>query len=136
MLELKSSGAGEILMATADDSDVNKGVVCAYSVQISNKPHVQIADASSLTRLPAQFLALQDISVNTKGMFLRRGIVKNDVFSGYEGGTILYTSTTSGHVTNDPSAYTYIQQVGVALGNGWVDWDPCCVLDTGWWAPQ
>lgn len=99
MLELLADGAGETLIATADE-DIADGQTCAYSALVANTPHVHLANRDSATRTPCQLIALGDYTSGQKSIFLRRGIVRRSQFDAYTYGTPLYLSSTRGGLTS------------------------------------
>ena len=118
---------GTIINKTAGENVVF-GNVC----YMASTEKLMKAQASSSEKMPGLYLAIESISADADGSFLRRGWASSGSWSGFTAGEFLYieSGSTDGVLTNVTASDTgaNIQIVGIAAEANRIDFDPSLVL--------
>jgi len=118
---------GTIVKKTAGE-DVSFGDIC----YMNSTEKLMKAQASSSEKMPGLYLAVESISTDAVGSFLRRGWASSTDWSGFTAGELIYieSGSTNGVITNTAATDTgaNVQIVGIAAESNRIDFDPSLVL--------
>jgi hypothetical protein len=79
-------------------------------------PLIALANASSLTTMPAIGISIEAITSGTFGRVMQVGLLEDVNTNAYDAGDVLYVSTTNGVPTKTPPVYpNYKQEIGTIL---------------------
>jgi hypothetical protein len=107
------------LVRNTSGSSISKGSPVYISGATGNVPNIALADADSLTTLPAIGLVLDTIANNDYGMVMSHGLITAIDTSSFSVGNILYVSSTTGTLTaTRPVFPAHAQRVGSVSVSG------------------
>ena len=96
-------------------AQIDKGTPLYASGSSGNGADVYIADASDPSKMPAAFIAREDIAIDAEGKGVISGFVNGIDTSGFSAGDTIYVAGGGGYTNIKPTGSALIQNIGKAV---------------------